>query len=265
MRFQTSAIPMIFGFLLAGAPTACSGGHGSLNADAAQGTGGTAGAAGTGGGAGVTGGAGTSGSAGTTGGAGTSGSDECHADGDCPQGICSTPPCSELLCALGTDGFHHCTPRTPPTLDACPDASATSCCRADADCTAMPRGHCVPHALDYCGGALPLQGNECRYDACASDADCTASADGICTTGYPRACLYGPCRGNADCTSGPGGRCVMTTVGTYCLHAAVFCRYTNDSCTSNAPCLADGGAFRACLPNTNLQGESCQSVPPPPP
>jgi hypothetical protein len=171
-----------------------------------------------------------------------------------------------LLCALGLDGFHHCTPRTPPTLDACPDASATPCCRSDADCTAMPRGHCVPHSLNYCGGAVPLPGNECRYDACTADSDCSASPHGVCTVDYPRACLYGPCRANTDCTSGPGGLCVMTSVGSYCYRTAVFCRYTNDACTSNAPCFADGGTFtHACLPNANGEGESCQSVPPPPP
>jgi len=130
----------------------------------------------------------------------------------------------------------------------------------------MPRGHCVPHSLTYCGGAVPLPGNECRYDACTADSDCSASPHGVCTVDYPRACLYGPCRANTDCTSGPGGLCVMTSVGSYCYRTAVFCRYTNDACTSNAPCFADGGTFtHACLPNANGEGESCQSVPPPPP
>src|SRR6186713_1082489 len=141
------------------------GGHGGTGPGAA----GTAGTGSGGGGQAGTGTAGTTGSAGTGGGtgggvAGTSGRDECQSDADCPTSGCSSPPCSELLCALGNDGFHHCTPRTPPAPVVCPEAGATVCCDSDAKCTAMSGGHCIPFYLNYCGGPAPLPINECRYD-----------------------------------------------------------------------------------------------------
>ena len=242
-----------------------------------QGDGGQAGtgAAGTTGTAGATGNAGTGGAGGRGGGgggtggnvAGTSGHDECQSDADCPKSVCSSPPCSELLCALGNDGFHHCTPRTPPALVVCPEAGATDCCDSDAKCTAMSGGHCIPSYLGYCGGAAPLPINECRYDACTRDDDCTVRARGVCTVGYPRVCLYGACRTNQDCTSGPNGRCVLAIVGgTYCQGEAVFCRYSTDPCASNGDCPGRGLGFgQACVPRTDGQGTMCQDVPPPPP
>jgi len=131
----------------------------------------------------------------------------------------------------------------------------------------MSGGHCIPFYLGYCGGAAPLPINECRYDACTRDADCTAGAKGVCTVGYPRACLYGTCRTNQDCTSGANGRCVLAIVGgSFCQHAAVFCRYSTDPCASNADCPGRGLGFgQACVPRTDGQGTMCQDVPPPPP
>jgi hypothetical protein len=55
----------------------------------------------------------------------------------------------------------------------------------------------------------------------------------------------------------------MDVVGTYCPGAAVFCSYPSDPCHSNGDC---GTSFTiACLPNSDFQGESCRTVPPPPP
>ena len=244
------------------------GGHGG----AGTGTAGASGANGTGtagtSGANGTGTAGTRGGSGAGGGAaGTSGRDECQADADCPTSGCSSPPCSELLCALGNDGFHHCTPRTPPAPVVCPEAGGAPCCASDAACTAMSGGHCIPFYLNYCGGPAPLPINECRYDACTRDADCTGGAKGVCTVGYPRVCLYGPCRTNQDCSAGPGGRCVLSAVGgSFCQHDAVFCRYSTDPCTSNAECTGRGAGFgQACLPRPDGQGTMCQDVTPPSP
>jgi hypothetical protein len=257
--------------LLVTAATACGGiSQSGLGAGSggATGSAGASGGGGSGGGAGVTGFGGTAGSAGVTGSAGATGvggggagQDDCHTDGDCPAEICSVPRCSELLCALGTDGFHHCTPRTPPTLVGCPAGSATPCCQSDADCTAMSRGHCVPVGATSCGGPAMIPSDQCTYDGCASDVDCTASPNGVCTAGYPRQCVYGPCNTNAGCTAGPSGRCVLESEGSAgCAGLAVFCTYSSDPCATNSDCHTQGIGVPECLPNANLQGTSCQNV-----
>jgi hypothetical protein len=240
---------------------------------------GAAGHAGTGSGNGGQAGTRTAGSAGAggantagtggiggSGGAGGSGRDDCRTDDDCPKAGCSGPGCSEMLCALGSDGFHHCLLRTAPPLSACPSGSDTTCCTSDAFCTTMALGHCIPHSYDWCGGPAPPMGNACRYDVCTGDADCTAGANGVCTLGYPRACIYGVCRTNADCTAETNGRCVLAKVGRFCGTTAVFCRYPSDPCASDADCKGVGIGFgQACIPNTGGQGASCKDVPPPPP
>jgi hypothetical protein len=212
-----------------------------------------------------TGGAATGGSTGAGGTAGATGHDDCRTDADCPAGVCSGPPCSELLCSLGADGFHHCTVRTLPAPQACSTTSSLPCCTSDAECTDAPRGHCIPYSYQYCGGPAPLPGNDCRYDACTADADCTAQPNGVCTAGTPRACIYGPCRVSADCTAGPGGLCVLDSPQRFCPYPILFCRYADDPCHSSDECpqfMSPYGA--ACVPNTDLQGVSCQTVPPPP-
>ena len=215
-----------------------------------------------------TGGANTAGAGGRggSGGAGGTGRDDCRTDADCPKPGCSGPGCSEMLCALGPDGFHHCLLRTAPPLSACPTESDVSCCTSDAVCAAMVLGHCIPHSYYWCGGTAPPMGNACRYDACTGDADCTAGANGVCTIEYPRACIYGACRTNADCTAGPDGRCVLAKVGRFCSASGVFCRYSTDPCASDADCKGTGlGYGQACVPNAGGQGTSCKDVPPPVP
>jgi hypothetical protein len=195
------------------------------------------------------------------------GQDTCTKDGDCPSAACAGPACSDSLCLLGADGHHHCQLREHPSLQACPPPNPVQpCCRADADCSARPRGHCVPRSVGRCGGPAFGPGNECRYDECGADADCRAKPGGFCAGGYPRVCAYGPCSGNADCAREPGGLCILAVVGTYCLSSQVFCRYPSDPCKTNADCnRADGGAQQQCAPDPSLQGELCQPVPVPPP
>jgi hypothetical protein len=245
--------------LFAGALGACSNDRpvaGTGTGGAGSGGGGAAGLSGTGG-AGASGGGGAAGSG--------AGSDECRTDADCPQPVCGTPPCSELLCSLGGDGLHHCVDRTLPDVPACLAGFGGPCCASDAECTAKPNGHCFADSFISCGPPPPLPTNECRYDACRSDADCVTSPNGFCTAGYPRQCLYGPCRTNADCTAHPGGRCVLDDVTTFCFpFPVVFCRYPSDPCASTSDCRADGGGL-VCLPNLDLQGESCQALGPAPP
>jgi hypothetical protein len=78
-----------------------------------------------------------------------------------------------LLRALGSDGFHHCVRRSRPTIAACPASTTSPCCQSDADCMAMPCGHCVPVGGNACGGPTTLPTNGCTYDVCTSDADCS--------------------------------------------------------------------------------------------
>ena len=263
---RTRFVPLALTGLALAVGAGC--GSKSLQGDGGHVGTGTAGTTGSAGNTGAGGGGRGGGGGGTGGGAaGTSGQDDCQSDAECPTSACSSPPCTELLCALGNDGFHHCTTRTPPALVVCPEAGATTCCSSDAQCTAMSGGRCIPFFLNYCGGPAPPQINECRYDACTRDADCTGGAKGVCSVGYPRACLYGPCRTNQDCTSGPDGHCVLAIVGgTFCQHEAVYCRYATDPCRGNADCPGRGAGFgQACVPKTDGQGTVCQDVPPPPP
>jgi hypothetical protein len=248
--------------LAAGASDAPGGGGG-----ATAGTGG--GGAGGGGGARLDAGpdlaaADANGGADLSGGAG--GREECRTDVDCPlPPSCPRPPCSDSVCKLGNDGFHHCETRLHPALLSCPSPANPSipCCLADAECTKMPRGHCIPYVKAFCGSPGMTPGNVCRYDQCAADTDCTARPNGFCSGGYPRECLYGPCRTNADCIRSAGGRCVMASykgnAGTdACTNTQVFCRYSTDPCETDADCKGDAGPYgKVCMPNADLQGASC--------
>jgi hypothetical protein len=224
------------------------GGDGDARGGGGSGGGGAGGSGGSGGGAGGTGGA--------------VGHDECHVDADCPPIPCLVDFCPDVLCVFGSDGFHHCTTRSRPQPTAC-GTTTSGCCTADSACADAAHGICAPWTVDYCGGPAPPPGNRCLYDQCESDADCTAHPHGFCSGDLPRQCVYGPCTTNADCSKRAGGTCVLQLVGGYCPGPAVFCRYPDDPCTSNGDC---GNSFTmACMPNSDLQGESCQQVPPPPP
>ena len=149
--------------------------------------------------------------------AGTGGRDECQSDADCPTSGCSSPPCSELLCALGNDGFHHCRHARPPR-SLCPEAGATGCCDSDGECTATSGGHCVPFYVNYCGGPAPLEIDGCRYDACTRDADCTTGARGCLHRRVPSRLPLRRVPDQRALHLGTGARrCVLATVG------GIFC------------------------------------------
>ena len=102
---------------------------------------------------GSTGASGVGGVLGAAGGeaAGTQGLDTCSADADCPPIECAIAPCSRAICALGDDGFHHCTAHLP--VGSCqPDDP--SCCAGDVNCPSgqsclagSPRSFRVAEAL----------------------------------------------------------------------------------------------------------------------
>jgi hypothetical protein len=244
-------------------------GEGGGGGISGSGGGGGTGGGGNAGGGNAGGGTGGGGIGGTGGGAGGAGHDDCHGDADCTAIGCPTPPCSDVLCSLGADGFHHCEKRAHPPLNACPNPNpnpAVPCCKADAECTKSPRGRCIPLAEDFCGGAPPLASNSCRYDECTADSDCTAMPNGLCTARYPRACVYGPCRSNTDCTRSPGGRCVIGVVTYPCSRRVALCRYPNDPCVVDSDCHGDPGAYGLlCVPNPDSHGTKCQMKGPPPP
>jgi hypothetical protein len=191
----------------------------------------------------------------------------CTRDSDCPPIQCLVPPCDPVVCVLSEGGVRRCETRTRPALQTCPAMSQLEmCCRSDAECTMKPNGHCIPFAHGYCGGAAPMPGNTCRYDACTSDADCTAMPNGFCTAGWERTCQYGPCRTNADCNKSPGGTCVLATANAgYCPRPAVFCRYPNDPCRSDSDCRGASINGLVCNTNPDLHGTRCvdRGVPPP--
>lgn len=195
--------------------------------------------------------------------AGTQGRDTCSADADCPPIECAIAPCSRAICALGDDGFHHCTAHLP--VGSCqPDDP--SCCAGDVNC---PSGQsCLagsPQVLPRCGG-IARGGNSCVSDFCQSDADCVATTNLTCTDSHPRVCASSSCRSNADCTRGPGGACVLgfvtfVTQAGPCLAPSMFCRYSNDACRSGSDCAGYPDKV-ACLPN-GLSGPGCVDSPDP--
>ena len=280
--------------------TATAGSSGASEADAGEaGTGGAGGAAGSGaatagGAAGTgtggmggdvsgTGGAGASaggsagnagGSAGNAGGsagnAGTGGSggipaDECDSDEDCPPNECLVPPCPELVCALGSQGYRVCQTRDPLPVGTCSEPTGEPCCESSEDCQDAPAGHCVPFSLGYCGGPAPPDTSTCRYDTCDSDSDCTAGEHGVCLLDYPRTCTYGPCNESADCTEGAGGRCVMTRAGQPCPELVVYCQYDDDPCDSDDDCPPLNGRRQVGEPDADGHGRRCAPWQPPPP
>lgn len=231
------------------------------------GTGGTGGAGGTGGGSGGTGGARLDAAPDLATGETGAPAEECRKDSDCPPIQCLVPPCDPVICVLGDRGFHRCQVQTRPALEACPEPnSPPGCCRNDSGCTNQPNGHCIPFSFEYCGGPAPLPGNTCRFDECTSDAACTARPNGFCTGGWPRTCQYGPCRTSADCNRMPGGTCVLATVNAgYCPRPAVFCRYPNDPCRTDADCRGASMNGLVCNVRPDGHGTMCIDRGPPPP
>lgn len=222
------------------------------------------GAAGTGGASGGTGGGTRDGSAGSGGSTFDGAGDSCAVDRDCPPIPCLTSPCPESVCAMG-EGAHQCVMRQHPAIAQCPPGDAGPfCCTSDAQCTAQPRGYCIPYSYrPSCTQNLhippPLPGNRCVYDACASDSDCTAQANGFCSPDFPRQCVYAPCRTNADCSRRAGGKCVLALVCEWSAYRGAFCRYGDDPCRANAACgLSDAGGPMFCVAKDDGHGTYCK-------
>jgi hypothetical protein len=231
---------------------------------------GGAGGASAGGGAGNAGGSagnagGSAGSEAGTGGSGGIPADECDSNEDCPPNECLVPPCPELVCALGSQGYRVCQTRDPLPVGNCSEPTGEPCCESSEDCQDAAGGHCVPFSLGYCGGPAPPDTSTCRYDTCDSDSDCSAGENGVCLLDYPRTCNYGPCNDSADCTEGAGGRCVMTRAGQPCPELVVYCQYDDDACDSDDDCPTANGMRQVCEPDADGHGRRCAPWQPPPP
>jgi hypothetical protein len=251
-----------------GASGAAGSGAASTGGAAGSSTGGMGGDVSGSGGASAGGGAGNAG--GSAGNAGTGGSggipaDECDSDEDCPPNECLVPPCPELVCALGSQGYRVCQTRDPLPVGTCSEPTGEPCCESSEDCQDAPAGHCVPFSLGYCGGPAPPDTSTCRYDTCDSDSDCSAGEHGVCLLDYPRTCNYGPCNESADCTEGAGGRCVMTRAGQPCPELVVYCQYDDDPCDSDDDCPTANGMRQVCEPDADGHGRRCAPWQPPPP
>jgi hypothetical protein len=176
----------------------------------------------------------------------------------------------------------HCTARVAlpapadhrPTAQACPtdrppgfmgDGGAPkpplgTTCERDSDCTMGNNGRCLPQSR--------INGTYCSYDACTTDTDCPSGQLCECgQVGFPpqygrtaNTCIQSNCRVDADCAGG-SGFCSPTFdygCGSYSGIVGYYCHTSNDDCTSDDECNAQGsspngapgGGFCAWMPET---------------
>jgi hypothetical protein len=132
----------------------------------------------------------------------------------------------------------HGTCRGTPTAT-CVYPGTSQTCASDADCRALPGGHCAQpinnDILCYPTGRCDPPRSVCRYgsQACNSDADCTLADGGHCAKLIVFAhCEYPNCLTDAECTGHT--RCLCGTTNNLCVPAA---------CRSDADC-GDGHECR---------------------
>lgn len=218
-----------------GGGTGGAGGNGKGGGGNGAGAGGT-GAAGGGTGAGEQGGGGSGTGAGSQGGGGGGtgkNSGDCDTDADCGGGQCVE---------ISPGGFRVCKATFEEAMN-CVSMDFDQCCQTS-DCD--PGFTCFPWpATPYCGGAAPIEHNECMKDQCTSDAEC---GGGICApTGTMankvRVCVQASCKLDTDCTAENGGICPVV-YGSCCQEpVGLFCVYPGNGCRKNSDC----GPNEICL------------------
>ena len=146
------------------------------------------------------------------------------------------------------------------------------CCKHD-ECTAQPGGSCGSNIMFFCGGALPVPQNICRYDECTSDADCTDTNTlgdvGTCIPpgafGEPVSrCAYGTCQVDADCTNGTNGECTAFFAPCANRFTGFFCTYDESVCRVDADCPPPTMNFATskCVPAAGEQTQCIEWLPP---
>lgn len=202
---------------------------------------------------------------------------------DAPPSTCSPDAgCGPgETCWLGLNGAHACArytvqpPRPVPSwVSSCEPADGgfagdqppKDCCTHDDQCTAQPRGRCVPRS--HCGGVAGRRSyGVCGYNLwCTSDADC--GPRGACLPSSPGSamptCVSGACRTSADCTRQPGGQCLTGHTGGSCGggYHVLYCSYPGDACqVGGSGC----GDRMRCVPAEDGHGTRCQIDPGQPP
>lgn len=154
---------------------------------------------------------------------------------DCVSGVTCTDPDECQDHPFGRcvgDGNEHCDYGVVPLP-----------CASDADCTALPSGHCLMPLNDdiLClpSGECGPEERLCHYPAqdefCVGDFNCTDAPNGHCKREISFTwCNYeAQCAADADC--GPGARCT-------CGHTALVC--VDADCFDNADCGPDGQCLK---------------------
>jgi hypothetical protein len=208
---------------------------------------------------------------------------------DAPPSTCSPDSgCGPgETCWLGLDGAHRCAryhvrpaSPVPSWVSSCEPADggfpgdvppATGCCTHDDQCTAQPRGRCVP--VSHCGGVTGRRAyGVCSYNLwCTSDAECGERR--ACLPNSPGSstwpvCVGGACRTSADCTRKPGGQCLLGHTGGACGggYFVLYCSYPSDVCrVANNGNDCPTGDRMQCVPAEDGHGTRCQPDPGQPP
>jgi hypothetical protein len=110
-------------------------------------------------------------------------------------------------------------------------AGPSPTCASDAECTAGPKGRCVP----------PGGNGICVYQSCVADADCAAGELCECAPdGFSHRCVTANCARDSDC---PNSWCSPTfgSCGSYSGVIAYACHTSKDQCTDDADCASGGG------------------------
>ena len=194
----------------------------------------------------------------------------CTPDAGCAAGqTCWQAPSGAFVCAT----FAPPPPREGMGSCAAGGTSAPNlfgaCCTGDSQCTAQPKGRCIPNSAGWCGGVAPPPGQHCDYSGwCLTDQDCGPAARACVPSNYAGAdrpiCLNGPCRTSADCKARPGGVCAVATGWACTFATTLYCRYPGDPCRienlGNDCPRNDGRYLVACAPNPDGQGAHCIQI-----
>jgi hypothetical protein len=95
-------------------------------------------------------------------------------------------------------------------------------CEFDAECSALPHGHCAPRE----GGQVRI-----CVPGCVTDQDCDPGRICACDDPVGR-CVPATCTSRADCT--PGFECASYTTGPGCFATGFACQTPADGCGGEA-------------------------------
>jgi len=179
---------------------------------------------------------------------------ECRTSSDCSGLACvrvPDEPGGYWLCSVpARREATECT-STDPWVDRCCDST---------QCISGENGGCFysDWGWGFCGGAI-MPHNTCVYDECDDDSDCTAGPRGICLPAniqdWPRRrCAYGTCRTLLDCAS--DGFCAP--LWDFCCDWRVtgfFCMYPGN-CQRHTDCTD----YMACVGDLATGGTRCETI-----